>query len=71
MKNQRRCTKCGSCNVVRVKGNRQGYGVGDNIMAGVFDQILVTKYVCCECGYIEEWLDDLSKTEKIKNYQDR
>lgn len=71
MKNNNCCAKCNSTNILRIKGYGQAYGSGDNIMAGVFDQVIVTKYMCCDCGFIEEWLDDLSKVEKIKMYQNK
>ena len=46
---------------------RQGYGPGNNIQLSLFSQILVTKYVCCNCGFIEEWIDNPHDLAKIKN----
>ena len=35
------------------------YGVGNNIQVGWsnFSAVLVHRYVCCDCGYSEEWID--------------
>lgn len=69
MKNSGRCPKCGSFDVIKIKGMQQAYGVGDNIVSGTFSQAYVSKYLCCNCGYIEEWLENLSDIEKIKKHQ--
>lgn len=71
MKTTRRCPKCDSSDVLRIEGERQGYGIGDNVRTGVigFGQVVVTKYLCGNCGYIEEWVDDQYDISEIKkNY---
>ena len=68
MKNKRYCPKCNSTNLLRIKGNVGAYGTGNNIPAGLlnFSAVLVNRYVCCTCGYSEEWIDmnDIPKLEK-------
>lgn len=59
MKNTNSCPKCGGKDILRVKGNSGAYGAGNNIPVGitVFSAVPVWRYVCCDCGYSEEWID--------------
>ena len=59
MKNTKICPKCQSPDVLRVEGHVGGYGAGNNIMLGksIFSAIALPRYVCCRCGYAEEWVD--------------
>ncbi len=59
MKNTKICPKCQSNNIVRFDGYTGAYGAGNNLMVGntVFSAINVNRYVCCTCGYTEEWID--------------
>ena len=70
MKNSEKCIKCGSDEVVRFDGYAGPYGVGNNIMVGksIFSAVNVNRYVCCKCGYSEEWIDkeDLDKVKYSK-----
>lgn len=65
MKNTMVCPKCRSANVVRFDGSTGAYGAGNNLMVGntIFSAINVNRYICCVCGYSEEWIDreDLGK----------
>jgi len=67
MKNTGRCTKCGS----------EAVAVLDNSMGQQFTPIRISalsvastaRYICCDCGYIEEWIineKDLKKLKKKK-----
>lgn len=68
MKKTRICPKCNSTEILKVDGDVRGYGAGNNIQAGmtIFSAILVDRYVCCKCGYTEEWIDtkDVDKLKK-------
>ncbi|MGM9631871.1 MAG: hypothetical protein ACI3XL_02110 [Eubacteriales bacterium] len=59
MKNSRICPKCNSGNIVRIDGYAGPYGSGNNIMLGhtIFSTVNVNRYICCSCGYTEEWID--------------
>lgn len=65
MKNTRICPKCNSSNIIRIDGYAGAYGSGNNIMVGatIFSAVNVNRYVCCNCGFTEEWIDraDLEK----------
>lgn len=70
MKNARICPKCSSADIVRIDGYTGAYGSGNNMMIGntVFSAVNVNRYICCECGYTEEWIDreDIEKVKKSK-----
>ena len=68
MKNTGICPKCKQSDIITVKGSSGAYGVGNNIPVGMtnFSAVLVNRYVCCNCGYSEEWIDleDIPKLKK-------
>ena len=64
MKNKLLCTKCGSNEIVRVKGSFGLYGAGNNIPTNP-GAVLVTRYVCVKCGYVEEWIDEENDRNKL------
>lgn len=67
MKNTKICPKCNSTDVVRVNGSVGSYGTGNNIMIGatIFSAVNVNRYICCACGFTEEWIDKVD-IDKIK-----
>ena len=68
MKNSKICPKCGFSDIVRIDGNVGAYGTGNNIPMGItiWSYVKVARYVCCACGYTEEWIDreDLAKIKE-------
>lgn len=62
------CPKCQGRDIIRINGTSGAYGTGNNIMVGatIFSVVLVHRYVCCKCGYSEEWIDkeDIQKLQK-------
>ena len=60
MKNSGRCPKCGSMDIVRVPDNLRRYTSGNNIYTTsmtLIGKIPVIRYVCCRCGYVENWVE--------------
>ena len=70
MKNAKICPKCSSSDILIVDGYAGAYGSGKNIMTGatIFSAVKVDRYICCSCGYTEEWIDtkDMEKLKKSK-----
>lgn len=69
MKNSGKCFKCGSDDLLRIPGWVGRYGAGNNIPTGftIFGAVKVTRFLCCGCGYSEEWVewpDDIEKLRK-------
>lgn len=59
MKQSRICPKCGGKEILRIEGKAGAYGAGNNILVGatIFSAVGVHRYLCCSCGYSEEWID--------------
>ena len=72
MKNKRICPKCNSTDILLVPGKAGAYGSGNNIQTGmtIFSAVLVHRYICCTCGYSEEWIDK-EDIQKLKKKYDR
>lgn len=70
MKNRKVCPKCGGADILIVDGEVRGYGAGNNIMLGasIFSAVEVDRYICCSCGYTEEWVNmrDMEAIRKSK-----
>ena len=68
MKQTNICPKCSSHDIVRIPGQAGAYGSGNVILMGVtiFSAIKATRYVCSQCVYSEEWIDNPDDLEKIK-----
>lgn len=57
MKNTNRCPKCNSSDIIRIEGSNRAYGGGNNIITGTLSTVKVHRYLCCNCGFSEEWID--------------
>ena len=70
MKNTKLCPKCGSTDIIRFDGYLGPYGSGNNLMVGntIFSSVNVNRYICCACGFTEEWIDkeDMAKVKNSK-----
>jgi predicted nucleic-acid-binding Zn-ribbon protein len=62
------CPKCRSTDAVRVPGRVGAYRSGNNISVGptAFNTVLVTRYVCLACGFVEEWIDRPQDLVKLR-----
>ena len=61
------CPKCSSTGVIRVPGSVGSHGAGENIAVGKLytNSVLVTRYVCPQCGFIEHWVDSPRDIERV------
>jgi len=68
MKNSQTCPKCDANDIVKIPGNTVADGSGNNINVGmtILNAIKVTRYMCGNCGFSEEWIDDKKDIEKLK-----
>ena len=68
MKNGNLCPKCGSRKIVRIPDNPRRHASGNNIyttQATLLGKIPVIRYVCCGCGYTENWVETRRDLEKL------
>lgn len=67
MKNTKMCLKCNGNKIIRIPGQTGVYGVGNNVPVGGFKgTVNVTRYLCCNCGYTEEWIDNEKDIKKLE-----
>jgi predicted nucleic-acid-binding Zn-ribbon protein len=68
MKNSKSCPKCQSSDIARIEGQVGAYGSGNNVFLGstVFSAVKVTRFVCLDCGFSEEWIESKEDLEKIR-----
>ena len=54
MKNEKRCPKCNSTDIIKVPDN-----LCNKIQAkwSMLSMVVLHRYVCCDCGFSEEWVD--------------
>ena len=52
MKQSKSCPKCGSTDLLAVEP-----GLYNSFPTGFFSNARIQRYVCCRCGYAEEWVD--------------
>ena len=65
MKNSNQCTKCNSTQIVQIKGGGTWTGYYNQINIGSMKPILVTRYLCGNCGFSEEWIDNPEDIDKL------
>ena len=71
MKNTAACPKCGAKRVVRVPDRALRYSSGNNIYTSTVTlagKIPVIRYVCCACGYVENWVEHPSERAGIERH---
>ena len=69
MRYTNRCPKCGGSHIVRVPDHPGRYASGNNIYtsaATLFGKIPVIRYVCCGCGYVENWVESPMELVQIR-----
>lgn len=73
MKNTARCPKCGSHNLVRVPDDAHRYlsnSISITKVAWV-KRVPVARYVCCDCGYVEDWVETQKDLETLRREYSR
>jgi len=58
MKHTQICPKCDSSNVLKIKGGSTWTGYQNFIMGSMTKIIPVTRYLCGNCGFSEEWIEN-------------
>ena len=62
-----------STDIIMIPGNTGAYGSGNNIQIGLtsFSAVLVHRYLCCNCGYSEEWINKKDIPTLKKKFQSK
>ena len=71
MKNSLTCPKCQSNEILRIPGKQQmsAYDVAQSIrVGGIIKSVAsVERFVCGNCGFIEDWVESPEALEKIRS----
>lgn len=70
MKQTGRCPKCNSTNIIRIPDHESRHASGNNIYTTTFTllgKIPVIRYVCVNCGYVENWVETKEELDIIKD----
>ncbi len=63
MKKIGKCPKCGSTKIYRIEhGCIQPR---EFVQVGILNFIRVTRHICTECGYVEEWVDPPPRLKEL------
>lgn len=68
MRNTGLCPKCGSRQVIRIPDRPNRHASGNNIYttrATLLGKVPVIRYVCRDCGYVENWVETAAEREAL------
>ena len=57
MKNTKICPKCSGTDIVWFDGNTLKTRTENVVHTGTVSSAPIHRYVCCDCGFTEEWVD--------------
>lgn len=68
MKNAHICPKCGSRDIVRVPDDAHRYLANSICITKLVtvERVPVARYVCCGCGYVENWVETQGDREAVR-----
>ncbi|MBU5625887.1 hypothetical protein KQI82_02910 [Oscillibacter sp. MSJ-2] len=69
MKSSHICPKCGGGNILRIPDRPGRHVSGNNIYTTTFTlmgKIPVIRYVCCDCGYVEHYVEQRRELEELR-----
>ena len=69
MKHSKTCIKCGGKNIVMIQSDGREGAYGNNIQCGltILSAVLIERYICCDCGYTEEWVNKADIEQILKS----
>ena len=68
MKKTNKCVKCGSNEIIKTKYTNIGYAAGFQALnLALFKNCIIEWYICTDCGYIENYIDDPKVAKQVKN----
>jgi predicted nucleic-acid-binding Zn-ribbon protein len=66
MRHTRICPKCESDDILKIKGGSTWTGYQNFILGSLTKMVPVTRYLCANCGFSEEWVEDQKGLELLK-----
>ena len=69
MKQTNTCPKCGSHEIIKPRFTATGHKNAFQVVPlSTFKAVLIEKYICAKCGYVENYVDD---TKGLKDLQEK
>lgn len=68
MKTTNQCPKCGGKDIIRVPDSAHRYLANSICVTRLVfvERIPVARYVCCGCGYVENWVEHQQERDAVK-----
>lgn len=68
MKNRKCCPKCESRNIACVPDDAHRYLANSICITKhvIVERVPVVRYVCCDCGYVEDWIENQAGRDKVR-----
>ncbi len=63
MKKSGKCPKCGSRKIYKIENGC--IQPREFVEVGILHSIPVTRHICTECGYVEEWVEPPSRLKEL------
>ena len=71
MKHSRICPKCGSKEIIMImERTPSGNDNGNHIYCGHYSYASIWRYICCDCGYTEQYVNK-PEIKKIREYYNK
>ncbi len=66
MRNGSPCPKCQARDILKIPDQAIGnIGLGNRIAAG-WRTVRITRYLCCNCGFLEDWVDKPEDIARVR-----
>ncbi len=66
MKNTYCCPKCNNSEIAKLEGGAFKGNLYNTVSFGL-STVYLTRYICTDCGYTENYVDDVKDLKKIKD----
>jgi ribosomal protein S27AE len=63
MKNTKVCPKCKSNKIIRAQHH---WNQDNTLPVGIFSWVRVARYICGQCGFIENWIDSENDLNAVR-----
>jgi len=68
MKKTNTCMKCGSNEIIKPRYSATGHNNAFQVIPlSTFKVAIIEKYICADCGYVENYIDDPKALSELKN----
>ena len=66
MKHVNECKKCESADILKIEGKQMIGETINQLRTTILESIPVTRFLCSDCGYTEEWVENHLDLKRMK-----